>query len=354
VARTFTVQPLAKVTPATTSGLSANRVAGSIAWQPVAGATRYELALTDETRLVTRTLRISGTSYSIVNGLAFGMYRLQVRALNGTAEGAWSIAKVINVKLGVVTNLVIPQALVGRGDRVTWASVSGASVGYGVLIRRIDGTIVHRGTTAAAFYNLPKNLPVGRFQFAVRSRSLNGMLSQNVLTVKSLNVADLPAQARTVVDGIAAVAGNQRMTLIVRDARLQELGRYSTPADLGVKLASLSFGQYGVVVKTVSNPLGYVVQVREAPADSCGDGVEFSADGGVASERGVVKNCSAFHDVAGWVWGAGVSAAGESSFRLSLAADEFVLIRQWLQDEAVKTVLQHAEVLCADYSDGAA
>ena len=246
--------------------------------------------------------------------------------------GDWSAIKRVVVKLGVVTNLVIPQALVGHGDRVTWARVSGASADYGVLIRRTDGTVVHRGTTAAAFYDLPKNLPVGRYEFAVNARSLNGKLSQNVSTVKSLNVADLPAQARTLVDGIAAVAGNERMTLIVRDARLQELGRYSTPADLGVKLASLPFSQYGVVVKKDANRLGYVLQYekrRPAPAAS----VSNSLLTVVSPATGVLSRTVLLFMTSQGGSGKQVSPKGAvSGCRLSLAADEFVLIRQWLAD----------------------
>jgi len=287
LARTFTVQPLAKVTGVTTTGLSANRVAGSITWQPVPGATRYELALTDETRSVTRTLRSSGTSYSIVNGLAFGRYRLQVRALNGTADGAWSNAKVITVKLSPVTNLRTSPVIVGTPFRGVWGAVSGASAGYDVWVyNTVTKLYVLKTNVSGTSFTGPANLRAGVYRILVRAS--HSEIGPSAWSVVILTVRPLARVSGVTVSGLS---------------RAGQAGMIAWNAVVGASSYQVQITKAGSLLTVVSPTTGALSRtVLLYMTSQGGSGEQVSLQGAV------------------------------DGYRLSLAADEFVLIRQWLAD----------------------
>jgi hypothetical protein len=195
-----------------------------------------------------------GTSFRLPNGFLSGKFDVIVRAMKGNFSGAWSAVSKMTVKLPPVTNIVTPSTMVGKSDRVSWSRVSGA-VNYQVEILTKGTTkVVHRETTTDVSYVLPTNLPAGQYEFRVRALSADPSLSQATFGTKALTVADLPAIVKNFVDGIKAIAGNQQITLIIRNSQLETLGTYSgsTLPQAALKLVSLPNGNYPNILKVGS------------------------------------------------------------------------------------------------------
>ena len=258
----WSVRPLAQVAGVTVSGFGVAGVAGQVMWSRVAGATGYEVVVTrragggevlpgrQDVQIV-RRVTVSGLSYTVPSGLAAGQYRIEVRAKNDVATGAWSVARALVVRLSPVQNLRVAAITVGEAGRVLWSRVAGA-VDYEVTVRRAgSAAVVHRGSATGAEYVLPKSLPVGEFLVLVKARGGAAGLASDVRQV-AWSVRRLPAVVESFTSEVAAVANGGAVTVTVRDSKLKVLGTFSSLTDLGVFLKDLPAGTYPNVVRTGS------------------------------------------------------------------------------------------------------
>jgi hypothetical protein len=287
--RDVAIVPLAQVTGVAVSGLGSATVAGSVAWRAVSGAVSYEVLISGPENRVVRRVTVSGVSLALPTGLAAGQYQVQVRAKNALSTGAWSAVRAFVVRLAPVQNLRVAAITVGEAGRVLWSRVAGA-VDYEVTVRRAGaagsglGAVVHRGSSTALVYVLPKSFPVGEYVVLVRARGAAAGLASDFSQV-AWSVRPLPAAVESYSSGVAAVANGSSVTVTVRDSKLKVLGTFSSLPDLGVFLMGLPAGMYPNVVRTGSvsqvvrfvklhaSPLVSVVGGRLTVASPVGSGL---------------------------------------------------------------------------------
>jgi hypothetical protein len=283
----WSVRPLAKVAGVTVSGFGIAGVAGRMTWSRVVAATAYDVVvmrlasgLGSQDLQVVRRVTVSGLSYSVPSGLAAGQYRIEVRAKNDVATGAWAAARALVVKLSPVQNLRVAAITVGEAGRVLWSRVAGA-VDYEVTVRRAGsagsgaaglGAVVHRGASTGLVYVLPKSFPVGEYVVLVRARGAAAALASDVRQV-AWSVRPLPAVVESYTSGVAAIANGGAVSVTVRDSKLKVLGTFSNLSELGVFLKDLPAGMYPNVVR-----IGGVSQVVRFERTHAAPAVTISGD----------------------------------------------------------------------------
>ncbi len=254
------IVPLAQVSGVAVSGLAIANVAGSVAWRAVSGATSYEVLITGAGNRVVRRVSVSGVSLALPTGLAAGEFQLLVRAKNALSTGAWSAARALVVRLSPVQNLRVAAITVGEAGRVLWSRVAGA-VDYEVTVRRSgSAAVLHRGSSTAVAYVLPKSFAVGKYDVLVRARGAVAGLA-SVWSRSNWTILPLAKVAGVAVSGFGSssvagrvswsrVAGATAYEVVVTRQTTAAVVRRVTITGLSYSLTSgLSAGQYQVQVR---------------------------------------------------------------------------------------------------------
>lgn len=168
------------VRPATTINDSGRTVANSdftITWQPITGASAYDVWIdrpTSSTVQYLRNVNVSGNSLEVSN-FDIGTYRIWVRGKNSAGDlSAWSSAALINVNYAPV-NLAVVAADLAAPATLTWSTVVGA-LQYEVWINNLttgSSAAIHNTSVSGTSLAL-NSASTASYRAWVRARDLNG------------------------------------------------------------------------------------------------------------------------------------------------------------------------------------
>ncbi|MEQ9410084.1 MAG: hypothetical protein RIK87_20275 [Fuerstiella sp.] len=141
-------------------------------WQPVAGATSYDVYLSNQsTKSVLTADGISGTSWTPDSALSVGSYRFWVRARGAAGIATWSEA--VDVNIGGQ-----PVVVQTSGSVIRWGQVDDAA-SYSLWINRLDvqGNVVNLTGLTDNQHTLSSHLTPGTYRVWVRAISATGQAS---------------------------------------------------------------------------------------------------------------------------------------------------------------------------------
>ncbi len=150
-------------------------------WSPVAGATSYEMVLTNTRTKATvaHELELASTSWTPETELPPGAYRWYVRAKMGSVlTGKWSETRDINTA-GRPVLVNTPGTTSDRTPAFQWLSVAGASF-YRLLISRVEtnARVVDVTSLTGTSYTLPVALTPGQYRIWVLAVSSTGVIGE--------------------------------------------------------------------------------------------------------------------------------------------------------------------------------
>ena len=244
--------------------------AGTISWAPVAGATGYELAFS-QNGVVARTASVTTASYAVPASFRAGSYTLTIRATAGERLGPLSseVAVVVKPQAVVRTTLTGLPVLANSASMIRWQAVPDAS-SYSVPVRQVSAPAnaapVFSGTTQTNSISLPTGLAANVYELTIVARTgvIQSPETKTTFTVKqgSVNVASIAGfgahpGAQTVtwqaVAG-AAVAGVTRY-----EVQVTELGSSTPLVTRVVTSNTVSFtlaktGRYRLSLRVLGSP----------------------------------------------------------------------------------------------------
>lgn len=165
----------------TTTVLNSGRTETSgsltIAWNPIPGATSYDVWVdrrTSSTSEYYRNTNVVGTSIA-VTGFAVGQYSVWVRGRNSAGDlVAWSPHGTFNVNFAT-TQIAVAGDSLAATPALTWSPVNGAAQ-YHVQINSLAvgaGAVINNANVSTASLGL-NTLPAGSYRAWVRGRDLDG------------------------------------------------------------------------------------------------------------------------------------------------------------------------------------
>lgn len=177
------------------SGRTETSESFSVSWNPIPGATTYDVwvdRLTSSTSQYFRNSTATGTSIA-VSGFDVGQYAVWVRGRNSAGDlGAWSPRATINVNYAA-SQLAVSGSTLSSTPTLTWSPVNGAAQ-YHVWVNNLS-------TGAAAVINnfnvqttslALSTLPVGSYRAWVRGRDLNGGANYTWSTAFNFEIGQAP------------------------------------------------------------------------------------------------------------------------------------------------------------------
>jgi len=150
-------------------------------WTPVTGATRYTVWVDDVSNSVSRLLYnrdITGTAYKATRALPSGVYRVWVRAYNGTTPiGSWSTPMKFFINQATTTPTISAPASVTDNTlpTITWDDVASAT-SYNVIVRQ-GGTVLEQATTNNNWLTVRNVLSPGSYEVEVTAVGVTGLNS---------------------------------------------------------------------------------------------------------------------------------------------------------------------------------
>jgi RHS repeat-associated protein len=189
----------------------------TIQWSPLAGATKYDLWIDNQTTGQSQYFRdqnITVTSWTSPVDMPIGVYRFWIRGIDSTGGAArWSAFREFTV--ATPPQLTAPlNPTFNRQPTFTWNSVTGATK-YEVQVRNLaTGTIIHQSEITSTNWTPSANLPDGPYRWwaiAVGTNNVRGLWSaavdfhvggQTTLLTPSGSISDTtPTFAWNPVDG---------------------------------------------------------------------------------------------------------------------------------------------------------
>ncbi len=169
--------------------------AGTISWAPVAGATGYDLAFS-QNGVVARTASVTTASYAVPASFRAGSYTLTIRATAGERLGPLSseVAVVVKPQAVVRTTLTGLPVLANSASVIRWQAVPDAS-SYSVTVRQVSAPAnaapVFSGTTQTNSISLPTGLAANVYELTIVARS-GVILSPETKTTFTVRSSDPP------------------------------------------------------------------------------------------------------------------------------------------------------------------
>jgi methionine-rich copper-binding protein CopC len=148
-----------------------------ISWTAVAGATSYDVHLSNRTtgEIVFRDQHVTGTSVRVPRDLADGEYRLGVQAQFGSFYGNWPTARYFSVGTSPVTTSPKTGAHAGAKPKFVWTAISGAER-YELHVRNLDtnAVVLLKTDITTTSYTMTSSLPLANYRVYVRAVSTMG------------------------------------------------------------------------------------------------------------------------------------------------------------------------------------
>lgn len=145
--------------------------AGTISWAPVAGATGYDLAFS-QNGVVARTASVTTASYAVPASFRAGSYTLTIRAAAGERLGPLSseVAVVVKPQAVVRTTLTGLPVLANSASVIRWQAVPDAS-SYEVVVSSLSQppSSSQSLTVTGPIVTLTDGVEAGTWRFAVRA-----------------------------------------------------------------------------------------------------------------------------------------------------------------------------------------
>jgi len=186
------------VRPKTTvlnSGRTETSDSFSIGWNPIPGATTYDVwvdRLTSSTSQYFRNTTVTGTSVT-VSGFDVGQYGVWVRGRNSAGDlVAWSPRATINVNYAT-SQIAVTGSTLSSAPTLTWSPVNGAAQ-YQVWVNNLStgaAAVINDSSVQATSLAL-NTMPVGSYRAWVRGRDLNGGASYAWSTAFDFEIGQAP------------------------------------------------------------------------------------------------------------------------------------------------------------------
>lgn len=150
-----------------------------ITWNPVPGATHYDVWLSGPTGLLARETAATGTSHKFSDQLADSAYRVWVRPMTASGAGAWSKVQTFTVG-GIETPAIIlgTAETSNRRPLFEWSAVGNADR-YELWINHVgvSNRVIHETSLQTNSFLPTQDLASGEYRIWARAISATGVVS---------------------------------------------------------------------------------------------------------------------------------------------------------------------------------
>lgn len=151
----------------------------TITWKPVAGATHYDVWVSDSNGVFAREQLATGTEHTFSQSFPDGAYRVWVMPIGLNGNGSWS--SVSRFTVGGLERPVLVSSTASTTDRtptIQWNAITGAT-SYELWVNHegVTNKVIHEIALTSNTFTPSANLAAGNYRFWVRAIGSNGILS---------------------------------------------------------------------------------------------------------------------------------------------------------------------------------
>ena len=148
-------------------------------WTGITGATNYDVWISDKKTnvIVFRDKFVRTTSFTATSDMAFGEYRIWVRAQNADSFSVWSLAKTFSVGLAPKITSVKTVGTPAK-PQFNWTGLAGTER-YELWVndKATNVRVIHQTNLTTTTYTSPTALPPGTYRVWVRAVSTMGEIT---------------------------------------------------------------------------------------------------------------------------------------------------------------------------------
>ncbi|MEZ6127354.1 MAG: SdrD B-like domain-containing protein [Planctomycetaceae bacterium] len=158
---------------------SDNSSTPTMTWKPVAGATHYDVWVSNSSGLFLREQNATGTSHTFAQTFPDGNYRVWVKPMGVNQAGVWSEVRAFTVgSLARPTVQSPSDTTTDRTPTIRWGAVTGATR-YELWVNHegVTNKVIYENALTTTSFTPATNLAAGNYRIWVRAISDSGLLS---------------------------------------------------------------------------------------------------------------------------------------------------------------------------------